>query len=215
MTSSTAPPSLYSTSPPAQTTVFHSSRPSLDGAAASTHSAGVALDHISYLLLRGEKKEAVRFAVDEKLWSHALVISSCLDKQTWADVVKAFTAAELGAYAACAPQGRSRQALRLTYEMLSGAPGSGRLAWFCVEPTPESVTEKPYALQQVQARYPISPLARSDGRLWTSLMTGERQLPCCLPIAALATERRSLRSVTRSSVPVGCTPVTLGVSPYS
>jgi hypothetical protein len=123
---STAPSSLYSTSPPAQTTGFHSSRPSLDGAAASTHSASVGLDHLSYLLLRGEKKEAVRFAVDEKLWSHALVIASCLDKQTWADVVKAFAAAELGTSAAAVSSGKGRQALWLTYEMLSGAPGSGK-----------------------------------------------------------------------------------------
>lgn len=109
---------VYSSSPPSQTSGFHTSRPSLDVPGSAASSASV--DHLSYLLLKGDKKEAVRYAMDEKLWSHALIVSSCLDKQTWGNVVKAFAAAELSDSAS---SDKSRHAMRLTYEMFSGANG--------------------------------------------------------------------------------------------
>lgn len=66
---------------------------------------------------------AVNFAVQEKLWTHALVISSSINKQAFADAVKAFTRSELtgtsGAHLA-----KGREALRLTYEMFGGVNGS-------------------------------------------------------------------------------------------
>lgn len=125
MTSSTAPASLHSSSPPVHTSSL--SRSSLDGmpGPGSSSSPTAALDQLSYLLLHGEKKDAAKYAVQQQLWSHALLLASTLDKQTWADVVKAFAAAELSASADGLSPGRNRPALRLTYEMFGGASGTG------------------------------------------------------------------------------------------
>lgn len=118
------PSSVYSTSPSGL--AGHSQRNSLDlhphpaANGPSTANRPANLDHLSALLLRGEKKQAVQFAIEEKMWSHALIISSCIDKHTWGEVVTAFSRAELPP---CPPDGstKSRDALRLTYEMFGGA----------------------------------------------------------------------------------------------
>lgn len=120
--------SVYSTSPQAQMgTGLPNQRNSLDFTAssfatASSSSKPANLDHLQALLLRGEKKQAVHFATDEKMWGHALVISSCIDKQTWGEVVKAFARSELPSSEEGGAKGRD--ALRLTYEMFGGA-GTG------------------------------------------------------------------------------------------
>ncbi|CDZ96496.1 Regucalcin gene promoter region-related protein (RGPR) [Phaffia rhodozyma] len=77
-----------------------------------------ALDQLSTLLVQGERKSAVEFAIKEKLWSHALIISSSVDKQAFAEVVKAFTRSELSGHGGST--GKSRDALKLTYDMFGG-----------------------------------------------------------------------------------------------
>jgi hypothetical protein len=69
--------------------------------------------------------------MEEKLWAHAMVVSSCIDKQTWGEVVKAFAESELGGEGGVGEEGaaagkeKRRDALRLTYQMFGGS-GSGK-----------------------------------------------------------------------------------------
>lgn len=124
--SSSTANAIYSTSPSAaQMSGFSSGRSSLDFASSSLAPSAAArsasLDRLSALLLRGEKKLAVQYALGERLWAHAMVISSCLDKATWGEVVRAFAKAELGGVE---DGGKQRDALRLTYEMFAGSGSS-------------------------------------------------------------------------------------------
>ena len=90
----------------------HDSAPSTGGVLASDAD----LDAIQACLLRGDKPKALRYALDRKLWAHALVISASLDETSYATAVREFAKAEL--------QDRSiggREPLRVTYSLLSGA----------------------------------------------------------------------------------------------
>ncbi|TIA87471.1 hypothetical protein E3P97_03932 [Wallemia ichthyophaga] len=53
------------------------------------------LGAIQQFLVKGAKREAVMYALEHKLWSHALLISSCVDRQLWSEVVSALIAYEL------------------------------------------------------------------------------------------------------------------------
>lgn len=55
-----------------------------------------ALIKIQEFLLRGERRHAYHFALDEKLWAHAMVIASSIDKEAWKEVVNEFLRSELG-----------------------------------------------------------------------------------------------------------------------
>jgi hypothetical protein len=55
-----------------------------------------ALDKITEFLIQGDRRKAVNYALDQKMWAHALVISSSIDKEAWKDVVNEFVRAELG-----------------------------------------------------------------------------------------------------------------------
>lgn len=54
------------------------------------------LDKIQEFLLRGERRQAYCYALDEKLWTHAMIIASSIDKDAWKEVVNEFLKAELG-----------------------------------------------------------------------------------------------------------------------
>ena len=54
------------------------------------------LDRIQELLLLGDRRQAYQFAMDGKLWAHAMVIASSIDKDSWKEVVNDFIRAELG-----------------------------------------------------------------------------------------------------------------------
>jgi hypothetical protein len=73
-----SPPTLRET--PIAVTTLHSS----------------ALDKIQEFLLRGERQKACHFALDERLWAHAMVIASSIDKDAWKAVVSEFLKTELG-----------------------------------------------------------------------------------------------------------------------
>ncbi|KAK0450880.1 Sec23-binding domain of Sec16-domain-containing protein [Armillaria borealis] len=55
-----------------------------------------ALNKIQDFLLQGERKKAYHYALDEKLWAHAMVIASGIDKDAWEEVVNKFLRTELG-----------------------------------------------------------------------------------------------------------------------
>lgn len=55
-----------------------------------------ALNKIQELLLLGDRRQAYQFAMDEKLWAHAMVIASSIDKDSWKEVVNDFLRTELG-----------------------------------------------------------------------------------------------------------------------
>ena len=55
-----------------------------------------ALDKIQEFLLLGDRRQAYQFAMDEKLWAHAMVIASSIDKDSWKEVVNDFLRTELG-----------------------------------------------------------------------------------------------------------------------
>lgn len=80
------------------------------------------LDEMSSLLLRGERREAVRFALDHKMWAHAFIIASCVDTDCWKDVTVEFLRSELTP-SSSNPNGgggQGREALRVAYSMFAG-----------------------------------------------------------------------------------------------
>ncbi|KAL4265213.1 Protein transport protein sec16 [Pleurotus pulmonarius] len=89
-----------------------------------------ALDTIQDFLIRGERKKAYHYALDEKLWAHALVIASGIDKESWKEAVNEFLKVELTSKAVngAAPSmhtssrqpNHGREALRVAYSLFSG-----------------------------------------------------------------------------------------------
>lgn len=83
------------------------------------------LDTLQGHLMRGDREAAVRYAVQEDLWAHALIISSCVNKDLWKEVVNGFVERELSSQPSANLQtGRvvqgDRQALRVLYALFSG-----------------------------------------------------------------------------------------------
>ncbi|BGP16572.1 hypothetical protein JCM10213_000516 [Rhodosporidiobolus nylandii] len=87
----------------------------------SYHVSPAHLDQMSAFLLRGERREAVRFALDNKLWAHAFIIASCVDTDCWKDVTIEFLRSELTPGAEGTTSGNEgREALRVAYSMFAG-----------------------------------------------------------------------------------------------
>ncbi|KAI0636872.1 Sec23-binding domain of Sec16-domain-containing protein [Trametes polyzona] len=80
------------------------------------------LDKIQSLLARGDRRGACHYAADEKLWPHALVIASSIDKETWKEVVTEWIRAELakGSGQAQGDATEGREALRVAYSLFGG-----------------------------------------------------------------------------------------------
>jgi hypothetical protein len=112
----------------------------------------IILSKIENLLLKGDRKEAVNYAMQEDLWAHALIISSCVDKDLWQKVVSGFVEREMNA----SPESKrnrsfnniagDNQALRVMYSLFSGA-GAAALNEFLQHgieyvPTPYGVQPK-------------------------------------------------------------------------
>jgi len=91
------------------------------------------LDRIQEFLIRGQRRQAYHYAMDEKLWAHAMIIASSVDPQSWQEVVKEFVRSELGvkqsllslaeskstAAAALSPS-NGRESLRVAYSFYAG-----------------------------------------------------------------------------------------------
>ncbi|EPT06159.1 hypothetical protein FOMPIDRAFT_1110601 [Fomitopsis schrenkii] len=82
------------------------------------------LDKIQEFLLKGERRAASHYASDQKLWAHAMVIASSIDKQAWKDVVTEFVRTELASQpAGPGTQAKftdGREALRVAYSLFAG-----------------------------------------------------------------------------------------------
>jgi COPII coat assembly protein SEC16 len=86
-----------------------------------------ALDKIQELLAQGERKIAYRYALDERLWAHAMIIASSIDKEAWKEVVNEFIRSELNTHDigdALRPGQRDsytgREPLKVAYSLFSG-----------------------------------------------------------------------------------------------
>ncbi len=103
------------------------------------------LDKIEESLLRGERHQAYHYALDERLWAHAMVIASSMNKDAWKEVVSEFIRSELGVKTdnanAFALPGRpgsqpssvnGREGLRVAYSLFSGqGPVAGKSSSMC------------------------------------------------------------------------------------
>ena len=86
------------------------------------------LDKIADLLARGDRRGACHYAADEKLWSHALLIASSIDKEAWKDIVNEFVRSELasgnedalGRSHASSSMAAGKESLRVAYSLFSG-----------------------------------------------------------------------------------------------
>jgi hypothetical protein len=74
----------------------------------------VAVDTLRKSLLRGEREKAMWHAVDNRLWAHALLIGSTLDKSKWREVVQEFVRREVKII------GANTESLAALYEVFAG-----------------------------------------------------------------------------------------------
>jgi hypothetical protein len=73
-----------------------------------------AIEDIQKMLAKGEREKAVWHAVDQRLWGHAMLLSSTLNKDIWKQVVQEFVRKEVKKV------GRNNQALAVLYEVFAG-----------------------------------------------------------------------------------------------
>ncbi|GAA5877989.1 hypothetical protein JCM1840_000133 [Sporobolomyces johnsonii] len=110
--------------PTADQLVAVASQSTTTGGAAPFVTYGVSpanLDEMSAFLLRGERREAVKYALDHKMWAHAFIIASCVDTDCWKDVTVEFLRSELTPSAENASgSAEGREALRVAYSMFAG-----------------------------------------------------------------------------------------------
>jgi hypothetical protein len=73
-----------------------------------------AVEELRSLLTKGDREKAVWHAVDQRLWAHAMLLSSTLNKDVWKQVVQEFVRKEVKKI------GRDNQALAVLYEIFAG-----------------------------------------------------------------------------------------------
>lgn len=81
------------------------------------------LNKLQELLLRGEKQQAYTCALDERLWAHAMIISSGVSREAFQGVVDEFIKAELKGPATSSDD---RASLRVAYSLFSGHSAAAR-----------------------------------------------------------------------------------------
>ncbi|KAF5365767.1 hypothetical protein D9758_003329 [Tetrapyrgos nigripes] len=81
-----------------------------------------ALEKIQDFLLRGQRRQAYHYALDQKLWAHAMVIASGIDKEAWQEAVNEFLKTELGSVRSQSSKVTSsgKEGLRIAYSLFSG-----------------------------------------------------------------------------------------------
>jgi hypothetical protein len=103
-----------------------------------------ALDKIQEYLAQGQRRVACHYATDQKLWAHAMVIASSIDKDTWKEVVNEFIKAELGVKVdmkhpatdgRASPITNGRESLRVAYSMFSGQGAASSLCYLLCKRT--------------------------------------------------------------------------------
>ncbi|CAO3692145.1 unnamed protein product [Rhizopus stolonifer] len=84
------------------------------------------LSKIESYLLNGDRVGAVNYAIQEDLWAHALIISSCVGKELWQKVIAGFVDREMNATTEMRQTrtfhniAGSNQPLRVMYSLFSG-----------------------------------------------------------------------------------------------
>lgn len=88
------------------------------------------LNKIQQLLLHGDRRAACQYAADEKLWAHAMVIASNIDKEAWKEVVTEFLRSELSSKESSlgslhsmdlkSVQSNGREPLKVAYSLFAG-----------------------------------------------------------------------------------------------
>ncbi|CAO2648536.1 Nn.00g078030.m01.CDS01 [Neocucurbitaria sp. VM-36] len=73
-----------------------------------------AIEDLQSMLTKGDREKAVWHAVDQRLWGHAMLLSSTLSKDIWKQVVQEFVRKEVKKV------GRNNQALAVLYEVFAG-----------------------------------------------------------------------------------------------
>ncbi|KAF1844563.1 uncharacterized protein K460DRAFT_365509 [Cucurbitaria berberidis CBS 394.84] len=73
-----------------------------------------AVEDLQSMLTKGDREKAVWHAVDQRLWGHAMLLSSTLSKDIWKQVVQEFVRKEVKKV------GRNNQALAVLYEVFAG-----------------------------------------------------------------------------------------------
>jgi hypothetical protein len=123
----------YQTNGPSAPYPGGQSQSSGESIVATYHVKSSSLDKVQELLMRGDRRQAYRSALDERLWAHALLISSSVDKEAWKEVVHEFIKSEL-AFSQTAPNGAnalesnqgSRESLRIAYGLFAGDGAAAR-----------------------------------------------------------------------------------------
>lgn len=72
-----------------------------------------AMEAVRKLLLQGEREKAVWYAVDQRMWAHAMVLASTLDKSVWKQVLHEFTRLEVKTH------GEKTESLAAIYEVFA------------------------------------------------------------------------------------------------
>ncbi|KAL6719610.1 vesicle coat component [Lecanora helva] len=73
-----------------------------------------ALETLRKILLHGDRERAVWHAVDNRLWAHAMLLSSTLDQRVWKQVSQEFVRQEVKTY------GDNTEALAALYQIFTG-----------------------------------------------------------------------------------------------
>ncbi|KAH9817670.1 Sec23-binding domain of Sec16-domain-containing protein [Melampsora americana] len=85
------------------------------------------LDRIQALLSHGDRPNALKFASEQKMWAHALVVANSLGHDTWRETVREFVRYELGitissgSSSTSDSQSNGRESLRALYSLFAGA----------------------------------------------------------------------------------------------
>jgi hypothetical protein len=129
-----------------------------------------ALEKIQEFLIRGERRQACHYALDEKLWAHAMVIASSTDRDALQEVVKEFIRAELGSKevkddrtrlndprrgSLLTPTSNGRESLRVAYSLFAGQGATSGIYIHLTSRSNSRLISMP-----VQAMLPPAPLSR-------------------------------------------------------
>ena len=98
---------------------------------ATYHLRPSTLDKLQSLLIAGERRQACHYALEQKMWAHAMIIASSLDKDAWKDATNEFIRHELSVQTSAATSLRpggadsqsasnGRESLRVAYSLFSG-----------------------------------------------------------------------------------------------
>lgn len=93
------------------------------------------LAKIEEFLLAGERRQAYQYALDEKLWAHAMLIARSLEADAWMEAVQVFLTTELDAVSSAMPSNdksaHALQGLKVAYGLFGGLGASSRKFIFC------------------------------------------------------------------------------------